>query len=235
MAWVELVLYSGLTTGRLEVSMTSVAGPWTAFDLPSPMPVRDALANWAAQAAALWGGFWDAQAYLEDEVETPVYIATDLAGQFWLKLTPTLADLLGYPTTIIAASGGPGYWACDTATARPSLGIAYCVAGRTFPHDVESAELEEFRAGRAVAEGYGRALEVDVSLYLRPHKWVELEDSPLLSGHGAFRVTWDNSEDFRGGELDGALTVYPLDTVAIDRESDADHVAVTLRCSMVDP
>lgn len=224
MAQIEQVLFNGYTTGTVEVWPQSepVGAVWTSLTLPSPMPVGEALAWWAAALASLHGGTatWeivDGQARLTSD--DPVKV----------RWSETLAELLGYSWTEAA-----GYYEEHFGDVTP-LGFCRAPVGYTMPADVEQAEVDAFRAARATALTYGRAVETRLEVFIPPVVWDALEGSTLLSGHGALRIFAHNEDDFGADDLDGALTVYPIQTLAVDRESVEDFVRVSLRASMVDP
>lgn len=226
----QLLFHELDATGSIEVSTTSSTGPWTKLTLPSTMPVAQALSEWTTLAnAALPAVGWD---FLTQAGATHVEVVFDCTGgNGWVKLTPCLADLLGFSTATLEAH--------NTATSdRYPLAVfegdGFSV-GVTAPVDVETGELSEYAGGRASSYHYGRALEVEVSLFIDPDTWAACSESVVLSGHTAMLVVIDEAAAWDEGQLDGSLTVYPLETLEIDREAEDAHLMTRLRCTMGDP
>lgn len=219
---VELFLYHALAnTGTIEFSTVSAAGPWTAVTLSAPKCVVDALADWQAQVNAAISPesidfSWDGS--------SRVQLATTSAC--WLRLSATLAELFGFASTVITDGDASGL------TPR---GIAQLVAGRTQPMTVEQASLAEVRGGRATTYHYGRAIEVKVDFAVSPALWAGVENAPIVSGLGRFRMTGSNADPFGEADLDGYLDADPLETTDLQHESPDDAVFVELRCAMEDP
>lgn len=230
---VEMLLYHGLApTGMIEISTTSNTGPWTELWLTSTQTVYDALVEWtalatAAEPAITWS--FAVGPFVPDIMEC-VFSAQD--GDAWVRLSATLADLLGFSDTVleIGDSGGNG-----AINDEAILGVLQPSIGTDFPTDVESAELADYRAARASVLHYGRVAEVTVDLIIPSPLLAVVEDSPLLGGHCAMRVVIDNEDDFGEADLDGALTVYPLEEVTREQESEDDAMWLRLRCATRDP
>ncbi len=243
-ARLELVLYHGLdTTGLLELSTTSVTGPWTALRLTAVRPLSDALAEWQALAASAFPTLSPAFVCFNDGTGR-----VSLGGSlpFWVRMSTTLSELLGMGATVVAAPiDGPapalGYIeSIDTG----DVIAPYIIFGSTLPVEREGADLVEYRAGRATSYHFGRTSDVTIEITVPVDVWSVFEGSPLLSGHGAFRATdivggGDstplNPNPYGQGNLDGYLLVYPYETVALERESPNDPVHIELRCTMEDP
>ena len=224
MALLEMLLFHELpATGTIEVSATSSTGPWTTLTLTSTLPVSEALSEWTTAAnTALPSRSWD---FFHNGDQ--VYFDCT-GGNGWVQLPPGLADLLGFSSAVLEAH--------NTATAdQTALGLLDLPVGRTMPFDREESELEELRGGRVATRHYGRALEVTLELYVAPDLWAAVEESPIVSGHAAFRVTGDNTSPFGEGDLDGALTVYPIGSPSLEREGPEDYAQVTLLCSLEEP
>lgn len=220
MATVELVLYHGLpATGRMQYSTASGSGPWTDMDMTESLPVLDALDYWATAigtAASRTVSFsWSGTALT----------LTVSGGNLWLKMSDTLVDLLGFGSTVIAnGSAGSGAW-----------GIADLLVGRTEPIEREESELSEYRGGRASAYHYGRATDIDLEISFTATQWDDMQTSPLASGHGAFRVWFDNIDPYAEDALDGSMIVYPYAAEVIDHNEPDGNVRVRIQASMEDP
>lgn len=220
MAFVELVLHNAYTTGTIEVFPQSQPD-WISLTLPSPMAISDALAYWASAIQAIEGA-----------VTTWVIVAGQaqlVSDPMKLRLTPTLGALLGYAVLETSTFQEEHF---GTITPR---GFAELPVGNTLPMDVEQAELEAFRAGRAVGQSYGRAIETTLDFFWSAEQFALLERGALLSGHGARRITRSTTDEFAEGTLDGRLLVFPVETTAIEREAVEGFVRVSVRCSMLDP
>jgi len=226
MGILQLHLYDAIAaTGTLEYSTTSDTGPWTALPLSGPMAVLDALAFWTGAIVLVVPEF-----DLSYNVGTN-QIESSCATLVWLQLSPTLADLLGFSDTVLLVEDGS-----PIASDLTPLGIVSLEAhGRSLPVDVETAELDEVRAGRATTYHHGRAVEVRLDFSIAPDLWDDLEGTTLMGGHARCRVTDDNADPYGEDDLDGALDVDPLETVSVQQASPYDHALVTWRASMEDP
>lgn len=222
-ALVEMVLYHGLdVTGSIEVSVTASSGPWTKLTLSSAKRIEDALEEWEDLAnAALPAGAWA----FAIEGAGVRFRATTPPG--WVKLSRTLADLLGFSGVLVVAGAGSGAGEVSDETA---LGLLSPVAiGRNQPRAVEAAESEEFRMGRAATLHHSRRQEVTLELYLAEEDAETLLESPIISGHAAFSVVIDDASDYSETNLDGRLLVYPKHTPSIEAsEGTGNEVVVTI-------
>lgn len=221
---VELFLYHALAnTGTIEFSTVSAAGPWTAVTLSAPKCVLDAFLDWETQINAAISPQsvdfnWDSNGGVVEFTST--------TASCWVRLSATQAALFGFASTVITDGDSSGL------TPR---GIAQLVAGRTQPMTVEQANLAEVRGGRATTYHYGRAIEVKVDFAVSPTLWAGLENAPIVSGLGRFRVTGSNVDPFGEADLDGYLDADPLETTDLQHESPDDAVFVEFRCAMEDP
>lgn len=215
-------------TAQLEVS-TSALGPWTniieAADLSSAgspywfwagSPLTDLLLEIAANAATgrTWNLSWDAT--------TARWSIGSTGGAAFVRLSQTLADLLGFSSTILD---------CTNQTQSPDLrplaaiGGGDIVVGVAQPVEVEDAEITQYRAARASAHHYGRAMELTVDLYVHPDAWPDVEASPILSGHAFFVAVQDGD----------SYALWPFGPPTIERESPDDHVWIRMRCTTQEP
>ena len=227
----ELVLYHALApTGRIEVSASSSSGPWLEVWIDEPLPLLDALEAWQTEAVAVEPSRTWKLDYVLVGGRATVRIETPEADA-WVRLSPTLAELLGFESTVLAVGGTP-----VESTIRPRAVIEESSfrIGRKFPLTRERGEVARYRGARVSSYQHGRMLEVDHELYLPPECWAELEDTPLTSGHGARRVTTQTTTAFSESELEGALTLYPYSTPSVTQRSPGDHVRVALKATMRD-
>lgn len=220
MARNELVLYHGIdATGLMQWSTTADTGPWTDARLTEPLPLLDALDAWATLIAAAasrtvsWA--WDGSA-LE---------LTTSGGNLWIKLTPTLQDLLGMAEVIEDG---------DVSTSTP-LGIAEFLVGRNEPREREDAALDEYRGGRASAYHFGRTVDVTIEPSVPADLWDDLAATPLVSAHGARLVTWDEEDGYSETDLDGSMLLYPYATLGQMRTEPNGNVRSAIGCMMADP
>ncbi len=237
MARVEMLLYHALpNTGTIEISTTADTGPWTAITLTSTKPIQDALAEWESLAdTALPAGDWTFSAAIAANAPAVVTLESGAVG--WVKLTPTLALLLGFTDTVIDGAGANSSDLCPlglfwTEPQQASFGLA---AGTAFPVEVEDAELNDYRGGRASAAHYGRGSEVTVDLVVSPDLWAVAEDSPIFGGHAAFKLVGANADAFDEDDLDGYLVCYPIEELERERESEGDACWLQFRCALRDP
>lgn len=223
--YVELVLYNGLVTGTLDVSVAGAGGPWTSFSLPSPMAFIDAIAWWRAAAdAALTGTYsW----FVSPDASPHPQVSFDGAGHH-VRMTACLANLLGFGGLVVAAG------ALSTQPPRGLLrapGVA-----RTQPVDKAKTSLVEYRGGRASSYTYGRAKEVTLELYLDAATAEAQTQTPLGSGHGALRVTVEDETDAYSSDVPaGRLTVYPYHSPEVSGdESGGDWTRVVILATAAD-
>lgn len=214
-------------TAQLEVS-TSALGPWTniATDLGSEgSPYWYWFGSWlvdlilevAANAATpgrTWAVSWD--------VSTGRWSIGSTGGAAFVRLSQTLADMLGFSTTLLDCTNQT-----QTADRRPlaAIGGGDIVVGVAQAVEVEDAELTQYRAARASSHHYGRAMELTVDLYVHPDAWPEVEASPILSGHAFFVAVQDGT----------SYTLWPFGPPTIERESPDDHVWIRMRCTTMEP
>lgn len=232
MTRVEMLLYAGLeATGQIEVSTTSAAGPWTPLALTSTKGVLAALAEWESMAnsalpARTWFFF-----YVQNEGVT----LEATGGSAWVRLTPCLATLLGFSATVLAVGVPPGETSDQVMLGVLDDDVDKFAVGVSWPMAVESAELSEYRGGRASAYHFGRALELDVDLYVPASLWDDVALSPLVTGHAAMRIERDDAAAWHPSTAPkGVLVVYPLETVSVERPVAEEHVWIRLRCTMED-
>lgn len=233
---VEMILYHALdATGSIEISATSSSGPWTKLTLTSPKPVSEALAEWQGLAnAAIPSVSWFC--ILTDGTR----VSFETSDAAWVRLSPCLALLLGFSATVVDAFGAGAadqtpHSMADSDYDLTIAGPTGFAVGTTFPAEVDSADLTEYRGARAATHHYGRATEVVVDLFVSPELWALTEASPLWSGHCAFLVVVDNYTPYDEDNLDGALVVYPLEELARERESDEDTCWIQFRCTVGTP
>lgn len=226
-AYVEMVLYHALhTTGAIEVSLTSSSGPWTKFQLTSAKGVQDALAEWAALAAAEFSETFD-WAWSDDSGD--IVVELDCSVEFWVRMPATLASLLGMSTEIMHGN--------TTITSDTDiLGVLKPLAmGRTQPRAVETTELEEFRLGRAQTYTHSRRREVSLDLYFDEADAESILQSPIASGHAAFYAVMQSvdvdpntADDYDEDNLGGRLLVFPVDTPVSDQSEGRGEVCLTI-------
>lgn len=224
--YAELVLYHGLpATGRLEVSKESDAGPWEALWLSQPLPLLDALAEWNNLANdVLPSRTWEFGA-----TTSPARVGFKVSdGPGWVRMSPTLAALLGFSSQVLALS------AQSDGLPLALLGDGIRI-GRTFPRTHEQVDLVAYRGARATSYAHGRVLELDVELYVPAALWTQYRRSPLCSGHGARRIVTDVSDAFGANELGGSVLAYPIRTTRIERRSADALVRVSQLCTARDP
>lgn len=226
---IEMLLYHLLDeTALLQVSDTASTGPWTDLRLPSTMPIREALAEWANLASGAFPAVnWD---FFYDEGNGVVQLFINGGGDpGWIKCTETLQALLGQPEVGDGTDDG-SLAAGITSTAN---GVR---AERTTPLTVESADFEEFRGGRVTSYHYGRAREVGVTIWIPDVASSQaLLDYPLFQGLCAFRLELNSTDDYAEGDEGGRLTLYPFETVDIRRiEGNEDFVKVELKTTVGD-
>lgn len=239
----EQILYHALDqTGSIEVSTTSAAGPWTKLTLTSPKAMADALSEWTALAAAPFPTLTFDCYWYDDG-----YIRFGFSGdiQFWVRLSATLADLMGFSTTVLATAFGGSVWAVDSTLAPKGLlrsaqpGAAdpqWISVGRTMPLDKETVELAPVRGGRATTYAHGRAVEVELELTVPEIVYTEVSPNAILGGFAAFRfVDDDDINPYSESHLGGTLDLYPIGAPRFVRVSPDDAIQITLRCSMEDP
>lgn len=228
---VELVLYHGLAaTGRIEVSKDSASGPWLEVWLDEPLPLLAALDAWEAEAAVVEPGrSWKLDYGLSGGRASVTIEVTE--PDAWVRLSPTLAELLGFESTVLAVGA-----TALSSTIRPRGVIEEpgFKVGRKLPFMRELGEMARYRGARVSSYQHGRMLEVEHDLYLPPDAWAELEDTALTSGHGAQRVTTQTTDPFGESELEGQIVVYPIATPSITQRSLEDHVRVALKATMRD-
>lgn len=237
----HMLLYHGLAeTGSIEIA-SNPAGPWTTLTLTSTKKIVDAMAEWQALAEAAlpstWWFGWD------DPYAQPYVWFSAASANRYVRISACLAELLGfsldhpYMVSDYVLDVGLGQQASSDVDALGMFGSDATnrfAIGLTLPVDVESAELSEYRAGRASVLHYGRASEVTVDLFVAPDLWRNTRSSPLLSGHAAFWVSQGESTDFSESLPEGALTLYPLEPISIEQDSPDDHVWIRLRCTRAD-
>lgn len=213
-------------TAQLEVS-TSALGPWTNIttglgSAGSPYwywfgsPLIDLLLEVAANAATgrTWHVSWNAT--------TARWSIGSTGGAAFVRLSQTLADLLGFSSTILDCTNQT-----QTADQRPlaAIGGGDIVVGVAQPVEVEEAELTQYRAARASSLHYGRAMELTVDLYVHPDAWPDVEASPILSGHAFFFAMQDGD----------VWPMSPFGPPTIERSSPDEHVWVRMRCTTMEP
>lgn len=218
MARLDLVLYAGLPdTGMLEYSTTSDTGPWTEVELDASMSVSDALAFWTAAIALVVSEFDLSYHAAMNRVES------SCAAFVWLRLSATLADLLGFSDTVLFVEDGS-----PIASDLTPQGVTTVEAGQSMALARGHAVIDSFRAGRATSYHHGRVREVRVALSVPPALWADLSESCILTGHGQVVVTGDNATDWGEGEWDGVLTIDPVETPVLERGSPDDHTIVEI-------
>lgn len=241
MARIEMILYHGISaTSTLQVSSVTAGPPWTDLVLTSAKTITDALAEWEALAEAAFAKTW---AFGRTAGTSEITFAQATGGspvEGFVKLTPALADLLGFSTTSFSVLAGVAsdqspLGLVDILDGNLASGLSGLAVGVTFPLDAESGELLEYRGARAAAYHYGRAIEVVVDLFVSAELWAVAEGSPLFGGHVAMALVQDDETAWSESHQGGKLTVYPIETVSVERQSPGDHVWVRLRCTTADP
>jgi hypothetical protein len=225
-ARVEMILWPHFTTGTMEFRVDP-GDPWTEVTLSAPLPMLDALDDFATQINALRSDTgevltfqWNGGGY-----ENKVFIG-DTAGTLELRLTPCIAYLLGFSSLTPVAD--------DMSDLVPA-GIAQLIVGRMIPREKEEREIEPISAGRALTYGYGRATRIDLTMTIDATRWETLGTSPLV-GHSAVKVTWDNEDPYGEDDLDGYIIAYPTGTSSIENRGNGYPKRVMLDgCVMCDP
>lgn len=228
MALVEMVLYHAQTpTGTIEWSTTSGTGPWTTATLSGPLPLVDALAEWAATVTAASG---DTVTFTYDSGTGLVTLVVAEGGAIWIRLSETLAELLGFTTTVHFLEDGGGVSSDTTPT-----GIAVLPVSQPLPYDRESVELRQYRGARAAVKHWGRSLWAAIDLGVPADLRPALEGQPLVTGTCAVRITWDDADDWNEANPAGRVILYPIGCLH-DARTHADEVLVTrIAGSMHDP
>lgn len=237
----QMLLFHGLdATGSIEVS-TSSSGPWTKLTLTSTKSVNDALVEWTTLAnAAIGSRTWSFHFHTGDPHW--IHLEVTAGGSAFVRLPSALAYLFGITTGNsksvaaslvfdVTAGGVTSDVACAGLLGSSTGQFA---VGLSFPLEVESAEITEYRGGRGSVLHYARASEVTVDLLVHPDLWDVVRESPMLSGHAALLVQHDVSTAFGEATLDGALVLYPLEPLGIEQDSPDDHVWIRLRCTRSD-
>lgn len=228
----EMVLYHALdATGLIEVSLTSDTGPWEELWLTEPRSVQEALTEWTALADAAFPGESFSFSWFDEGEFNVEFVCT--TSPFWLRLHPTLADLLAMPATVMESDIGT----IGRSYSVPLLAVVAPTAlGRSQPRAVEDDELEEFRMGRAAAHHYNRRRELSLEVFLAEDQAEELLASPIVSGHCAFCATMmgadvdpETGDEYDEENLGGRLLIYPVDTPSIESaEGSGGEVVVTI-------
>lgn len=227
----EKWLYADLDpTALIEISTTSASGPWTEIRLTTTAPLRTALEEWETLATAALAPTF---AFSFDTSTNEVVLDADAA--WYLRLSETMAELLGFSSLVYSVTGSPYELRSDTTP----MGIATLPDGLEIlpPVTEEGSELAEYRAGRAAAYHYQRSLVVEAEAILGSDRTAVL-DGPLLVHGRARLVCGDDAAAYSSSNLDGyldvdllptedALEIRPLD------ELDED-IAVRFRGSMGD-
>lgn len=222
MALVELVLYHAQTpTGTVEWSTTSDTGPWTAAQLSGPLPLREALAEWAATIGAAasrtvaWE--WDGSA---------LTLAVS-GGSLWIKLSTTMRQILG--SDIAAIEDG---W---ESGGEVPVGIAVLPVGQPVPFEQEEAEVRRYRGARCAVQHFARTGYVALDLVIPSAQIAALEGAVLTTGTAAIKITWDNEDAFGEDGLDGSIILYPIGASIDPRQSDDEPIVTHLVGTTLDP
>ncbi|MCC7539434.1 MAG: hypothetical protein IT379_24630 [Deltaproteobacteria bacterium] len=226
MATVELILYHAQTpTGTVEWSTTSDTGPWTAVQLSGPLPLRDALAEWAAAiaAAASRTVTWEDTS---GGIGQPTIVLSASGGALWIRISQTLADLIGCTPLVLEDGDGDG---------AQALGIATLPVGQPMPFEEEGAEVRKYSAGRASASHFARTGLVEFDLLVPSSLRDDLADTALVNGDAAIKITWDNEDDYGEADLDGALIVYPTAAEIAERDHEDEPIVIHITGSTLDP
>lgn len=222
--YVVMGFYLNLSaTSQIEVSDVSAAGPWTNIceslnssgaDYWGPGLVAFLVANANAATARTWTISFD--------TATARWSFGSTGGGAWVRLSETLADLLGFSSTVLVCTNQT-----QTSDQRPlgSIGGSDIAIGVAAPVEVEEADLAEYRAARASSHHYGRAMELTVDLYVHPDAWADVEASPILSGHTFFSAVQDGD----------TYHLWPFGPPTIERESPDDHIWIRMRCTTTEP
>lgn len=220
----ELFLYHALdATSLLQFSTVSSSGPWTDARLTAPKTVRDAFVAWEAIINA---------AITPETVDLDwanslgvVQVATTIP--VWLRMSRTLADLLGFSALVISDG---------MSSDQTPLGIAAVDAiSWRLPREAEQSELREYRGGRATAYHRARVRMLDVEILVKGTLLDALTRGSLLGG-GKMRLTAASASPFDLAHLEGYQDVYPLQTKSVDRvEGDDDLAVIALVTTLEDP
>lgn len=223
----ELWLYHGLpATGLFRFSGASSGGPWTDFAIDASKPVQEALAELAAEIAS---ALTLSVTIAFDANANAVVCTAD--GQVWIWLTSTLADLLGFSTTIVYFNDG-----APAASDQTPLGIVGCEGiSMAPPTERESSELREYRGGRPVAYPRNRFAVVRAQVAVLGGRLQALEGGTLMQT-GRMRLSGPNADPFGPDDLDGYHDAWPLQTLGVTWvEGEDDLAVVTLDVSVEDP
>lgn len=220
-----LLLHTLPQTGRVEWSTTSSTGPWASVWLTTPTPMGSAAFAFTGTGGSLFC----------DEGRTPTldHFGTD----YWVRATETFWELWGFAH--LADVNGVIHVTTTITGVSPqglvSLRENDVAIGCSFPLEVESAEVSEYRAGRVATTHYGRVTEVEVSFLVPPEVWSAYQQSPLLMGHGAMHVvTREDISDLSEADLAGGFICYPIEVLEVLNEGPEDVVVVRLRATMED-
>lgn len=219
-ACVEMILWHHFTTGTLDYRMDP-GDPWTPVQLSAPLPIRAALAEWAAAISAATAPETCEFLWADDRVTV---VAS--SGDLELRLTPALAALFGFSGTTL----GDG-----SASDLVPRGIANLDVSRGTPVVMDDREIEGHRAGRALSYGYGRRDQIDLQLVFPPALWPTLETSPIASGHAAVRATFSDDSPYGEDHPDGYLIAYPIAVAQLVNPGAGYHVLVTITYTLNDP
>lgn len=236
-----MMLYHGRDeTGSIEIASSS-SGPWTKLTLTSTKTIPDALTEWSVLAEAALASDW--VIYWDTPASNPIAAFSTSSANRYVRLSPCLAALLGFSLDhpymvsdyVIDVGNHTAESDIDSLGMFGSDETNRFKVGVSFPLEVESSELTEYRAGRASVLHYGRASEVIVDFFVAAELWELTRESPLLSGHAAFWLYFDSTTDeFTEGELGGALLLFPLEALSIEQDSPDDYVWIRLRCTRRD-
>lgn len=239
---IQALLYHGFdATASIEISTTSIAGPWTKLTLTAKRYVTDALAEWTTLAnAALPTRTWNFYQYVDGTAQTRIALYGS-GGASWVRLSRTMADLLGFSALTFALVAQSDQWPMAIIEDDPAATRGVFAYSFELPMEREEADLTEYRAARASVYHFGRGRDIEVDLFFAPAIWAAIKSSPLVSGHMAFQLYHANATAFdtqfqANQTATGAIgPIYPYDTPFIEQESPDDHARVTLRCTLEDP
>lgn len=238
--FIELVLYDELdVTGAIDVSLDSDVGPWTTVRLTSPKGVAAALIEWATLAGAALSETFDWNLNSSGG-GGPISVRLQGSAEFWVQMSPTLAELLGFSTVVVHGPSAFGSYGVDSDIDMLGAIVPRAI-GRTQPRTEETVEVDEFRMGRAVALPHSRRREVTIELFLAEADAETLLRSPIVSGHAQFycvveatlseEFAYIPEQEYGEDNLGGRLLLSPIETPSIDAsEGSGNEVIVSLLC-----
>lgn len=215
--WIEMWLYPIGDAGAVEVSDDD-GDTWVRLQIPAPLPVSDAIESLRHQLEE----HPDLSLTADWHLTPSTGLSMECPSPWRLRLSPTMADLLGFAEVEYDLAGDEALVPDATPLAWHSpMGIGYDAF-----RPIEHVELREYAHGRSSAylSRHGRAINLSL------HVDVAELDHVLLGPLGTHALTrvyptlsppgpgapWD-PEPYGRDHLDGYLDVYPVEVTDIDR------------------